>query len=278
MRAVVVEDLGARAAGAGVAHLPEIVGAAAPPSIVRVVADAHDLVRRQADHLVPEFEGFVVGLVDRDHESRGIDLQRVRDEIPGEADRVLLEVIAEREITQHFEERVMTRGVAHVLQVIVFAAGAHAALTGSGAHVIALVAAEETVLELHHAGVGEQQRRVIARDETGRRDHGVATLAEKFEKGTADIRRAHERRFLRHLKTGLLATVARRRRPPGRRPAQRGYDPLKSPGIAKIWPAAPFPSSPEGFPHRTCGYGPPGPGGQSRGLAPHRPRRWPGRW
>ena len=92
----------------------------------------------------------------------------------------------------------MAGGVADVLEVVVFAAGAHAALAGGGAHVVALLLAEEAVLELHHAGVGEQQRRVVARDEAGRRDHGVAAFAEKFEEGATDVRRAHERRFLGH--------------------------------------------------------------------------------
>ena len=120
------------------------------------------------------------------------------DEVPGESDRVLLEVVAEGKVAQHLEEGVVPGGVAHVFEIVVFAAGAHAALAGGGAHVVALVAAQEAVLELHHAGVGEQQRRVVARDEAGGCDHGVATLAEKFEEGTADIRRAHERRFLGH--------------------------------------------------------------------------------
>ena len=76
------------------------------------------------------------------------------------------------------------------------AAGAHAALARGGAHVVALVLAEEAVLELHHAGVGEQQRRVVARHEGSRRHDGVAALAEKFEEGATDVRRAHVRRFL----------------------------------------------------------------------------------
>ena len=164
VRAMVVEDFGARTAGAGVAHLPEVVGAAA-----RLVADAHDLVFRHAGFLVPEVEGFIVGGVHRDHEARRIDLQRAGDEVPGEADGVLLEVVAEREVAQHLEEGVVAGGVAHVLEVVVFAARAHAALAGGGAHVVALVTAEEAVLELHHAGVGEEQRRVVARHEAGGR-------------------------------------------------------------------------------------------------------------
>jgi hypothetical protein len=52
--------------------------------------------------------------------------------------------------------------VADVLEVVVLAAGAHAALRGGRARVVALLLAEEHVLELHHAGVGEQQRRIVA--------------------------------------------------------------------------------------------------------------------
>ena len=51
VRAVVVEDLGARTARAGLAHLPEVVGAAA-----RLVADAHDAVRGKPDFLVPDVD------------------------------------------------------------------------------------------------------------------------------------------------------------------------------------------------------------------------------
>ena len=80
-----------------------------------------------------------------------------------------LEVVAEAEVAEHLEERVMPRRVAHVLEVVVLAARAHAALRARGAHVVALCPAEENILELHHAGVGEEQRRVVARHERARR-------------------------------------------------------------------------------------------------------------
>ena len=43
-------------------------------------------------------------------------------------DRLALEVVAEAEIAQHLEERVMARRVADVLEIVVLAARAHAAL------------------------------------------------------------------------------------------------------------------------------------------------------
>ena len=56
----------------------------------------------------------------------------------------------------------MPRGVADVFQIVVLAARAHAALRARRAHIGTLVLAEKHVLELHHARVGEQQRRIVA--------------------------------------------------------------------------------------------------------------------
>ena len=46
---------------------------------------------------------------------------------------ILLEIVAEREVPEHFEEGVMTGGVADVVEVIVLAAGADALLRRCGA-------------------------------------------------------------------------------------------------------------------------------------------------
>src|SRR4051812_46220965 len=96
-----------------------------------------------------------------------IELQLVRRELPGEADRVALEVIAERKIAEHLEERAVPGGVANLLEIVVLTTGAHALLRGRRATRPAkwFFHAEEDFLELHHARVGEQQRRIIARHE-----------------------------------------------------------------------------------------------------------------
>ena len=67
----------------------------------------------------------------------------------------MLEIVAEAEVAEHLEEGVMPRGVADIFQVVVLAAGTHATLAAHGAHIVALLATEEAVLELVHAGVGE---------------------------------------------------------------------------------------------------------------------------
>ena len=75
------------------------------------------------------------------------------------------------------------------------AAGPHAFLRRRGAVVAALVEAEEHVLELVHAGVGEQQGRVFVRHErTGRHDL-VALGREEIQEGGADVGAGHGRQW-----------------------------------------------------------------------------------
>ena len=75
----------------------------------------------------------VVAFEDGEPEPLGLEAVDVDQQLPGEADRVFLEVIAEREVAEHLEERVMARGAADVLEVVVLAAGADAFLRGRGA-------------------------------------------------------------------------------------------------------------------------------------------------
>ena len=81
----------------------------------------------------------------------------------------------------------LARRIADVVQVVVLAPGADAFLGGRGAWGRPLLLAGEDVLELHHAGIGEQQRRVVARHERARGHHFVAVGAEIFEESGADI-------------------------------------------------------------------------------------------
>ena len=55
----------------------------------------------------------------------------------------------------------MPLGVAHLLEIVVLSAGADALLAGRGPRVVALLLAQEGALELHHAGIGEQQGGIV---------------------------------------------------------------------------------------------------------------------
>ena len=146
------------AAGAGRAHLPEIVRG----------RDADDPVLGDTD-LLPDLEGFIVGVVDV-VSNRLASMPKsfvISSQAKGIASA--LEIIAEAEIPQHLEERVMPRGVAHVVEVIVLAACAHTFLAGRGARVIAVFDAERNrFLNCTIPELVNNERRVVARHQRRR--------------------------------------------------------------------------------------------------------------
>ncbi len=100
--AAVVEELGVRPARPGAADRPEVVGA----------VEADDALGRHPDLLPEPYRLLVlaepelrVTREDRDPEEVRVDLHVVEDELPGELDRAFLEVLPEREVAEHLEER-----------------------------------------------------------------------------------------------------------------------------------------------------------------------------
>jgi hypothetical protein len=55
--------------------------------------------------------------------------------------------------------------VPYLLEIVVLPPGAHALLAGRGLQAVAPLLTQERSLELHHAGIGEEQRRVVGRDQ-----------------------------------------------------------------------------------------------------------------
>ena len=129
----------------------------------------------------------IVGVEDRDGQPLRREAELARQQRPGVDDRLFLEIVAEREIAQHFEERVVARGVADIVEVVVLATGADAFLAAGGCLVRLRFEAGEDVLERHHAGVDEHQGRVVVRDQRRRRYPDMALLLEKIEKPAADV-------------------------------------------------------------------------------------------
>jgi len=242
---MIVKDFGAGPTGASVTHGPE----------VRLLAHAGQTLRRYTDFFDPDVGGFVVVFEYSDPQPIGVELQRAGDEIPGIADRITFEVVAKGKVAEHLEERVMARRIADVLEIVMLTTGAHAALRGGRARIISPVLAKKDVLELHHARVGEEQRRVVTRHERTRGDDSVATALKEIEEGAAHIGGAH---------VGRLALRGRRsharffRVLQGPGPVPAGYDPMKSPDTAKISSACPSPPSCRAAWRRICAAEPRG--------------------
>ena len=58
----------------------------------------------EARDLLPETKRLVVGVVDGDEQLVLFQPEILGDQVPGELDRALLEVVAEREIAEHLEK------------------------------------------------------------------------------------------------------------------------------------------------------------------------------
>ena len=196
--------------GARFAHHPKIV-------LLIAVEDVHGGIEPfgfedglpDGVGLSVEFGGISGGLIRRINgreETLGRNAPYLGQKFPAPSDRLLLEVIAERPIPQHLEERVVVGVVADVLEVVVFAASSNTFLgigrtgingrngsgpTGDGGSLFA----EENRHELIHAGVGEQQSGRI-RHQGGRRHDGVLFRGEKIEERLTNFSAGHKMRML----------------------------------------------------------------------------------
>ena len=193
-------DFGTGAAGAGVAHGPEVV----------LLTHADDARVGKPGHVLPDLGGLVVLAEDRDPEFFLGQLQFFGHELPGPGNGLALEVVAEGKIAQHLEKGVVARGAAHVFQVVVLAGHAQAFLTGSRAGVGALFLAQKELFKLDHARVGEQKAGVIGRDQRPGRHDFVPMAQKKVQITAAD--------FLGSQHTGSVAAA------PGRNCDGRGKD------------------------------------------------------
>ena len=185
--AAVHVDLGAGAAGACVAHFPEIV----------VFVAVEDMVLRQMS--LPDGGSFVVAgqtFVSRAFEDSGVEVFRVEFQyvhqvFPCPVDGLLLEVVAEGPVAEHLEHGVVVGVVSDFLQVVVFAADAETFLAVRHARIFDRVVAQDDALPRVHAGVGEHQRRVIFYHHWRAGDHLVAFACHEVQKGLANLLTCH---------------------------------------------------------------------------------------
>src|SRR5664279_2139030 len=120
-----------------------------------------------------------------------VDLAR---ELPGELDRLALEVVAEGEVSEHLKERQVARGVADVVDVD----RAKDLLAVRQARRRRSFLAEEVRLQRVHAGDRQQRRRIVrGRHERGRRYAPMPALGKERQVALADLVRCHHAGDLR---------------------------------------------------------------------------------
>ena len=99
----------------------------------------------------------LVALEDRDPDVVRVEAEALQRQLPRELDRALLEVVADREVAEHLEERQVARRQADLVDV----RRAEALLAARQPVVRRLLAALEVRLERVHARRGEQHRRIV---------------------------------------------------------------------------------------------------------------------
>ncbi len=177
-------DLAARPARTRLGHPPEVAVVAG----LDVAPDGHP-IRRQADLVAPDRPGHLIVLVGRGRQPVGRDRHVDRQEVPGEVDRLALEVIPEAPVAEHLEEGVVAGRPADLLEVVVLAGDAQDPLVVDRPGVAPLLGAGQDVLELDHPGVREQEGLVAGRDEAGRGDRRMTALLEELDETAPDLRR-----------------------------------------------------------------------------------------
>ena len=122
-----------------------------PSRTIRVVGHA-DRAPALDRLLVGAQAHLLVAAEDRDPDPLRVEAEALGGQLPRELGRLLLEVVADREVAEHLEEREVPGGHAHVLDV----GGAEHLLAGGQPPRRRLLLAAEVRLEGLHAGRGEQ--------------------------------------------------------------------------------------------------------------------------
>ena len=155
IRDVVIKDFRAGPAGTGITHGPEIV----------FLTQARKARWIDFDLVQPNVSRFVIILIDSDPKPVSLQSKFYGEKFPRKLNGPSFEIITEREIAQHFKKCVVSSGVANVLQVIVFATCSHTSLGTGRPDPFPLFISKKYVLELNHTRIGEQQSRIIGRNQ-----------------------------------------------------------------------------------------------------------------
>ena len=155
LQAAIDVQLAARPARSARPGLPEVLRARAQ----------HDPLTRDADRqprldrlLVGAEAELLVALEDRDPDVVGVEAEAGLRQVPGPLDGLLLEVVADREVAEHLEERQVARRVADVLDV----GRAKALLDGRQPRMGRRLLAAEVRDERMHPRRRQQHRRVAS--------------------------------------------------------------------------------------------------------------------
>ena len=162
----VIEQFGVRSARAA-ADFPEVVGCLA------------DMFGNHTD-FDPRLHGDIVIRINRDIELLSVkaDPFWTGQEFPGPGNRLFLEIVTDREVAEHLKERMMSRCLADILDIV----GTDRFLRVGDPVAGRLLRAVKILLQGRYTGIDPEQCRIIMRNQTGTRfDHAAFCLPEVKE-------------------------------------------------------------------------------------------------
>ena len=138
MLAVVIKYFGTRTTRTCVTHCPKVIRLVLTAFII---TNTDDALGRQAHHVMPNIKGFIIGVI---HGHIQLVFWQTKpfircQKLPTKWDGLLFKIIAKRKVAEHLKKRMVTRGIADVVKVIVFTACAHTFLRRYCTFIIAFV-------------------------------------------------------------------------------------------------------------------------------------------
>ena len=147
--------------------LPEVVS----------LTKSDDLLRRNSYFLCPDIKRFLVVLIDRGIKKLCGYLHPLGQKFPCPCDSLVLEVISEREVTEHLKVSTVTCGLSNSLKV----GSTDTTLTRGNAAARRLLLTCEVLFHRSHARVYEQKALVVYRYERKARKSEVSLRLKKGE-------------------------------------------------------------------------------------------------
>ena len=148
--AAVKVNFGARTAGTG-AVFPEVIG----------FTEANDTLCGNTYLLVPNFKSFLIVLIDRGPKKLTGNFKPFGKELPRPRNSLVLEIIAEREVSKHLEISTVSGGLANIFNI----AGTHTLLAGANTLAGRLLLTGKEGLHGSHTGIDQQQRCIVLRNQ-----------------------------------------------------------------------------------------------------------------
>ena len=111
----------------------------------------------------------------------------VHEQLPGPPDGFLLEIIPERPVAQHLEERMMVRIETDLFEIVVLSGYPETFLGVHGSAVVPLACSKKNILELVHPGIREEQCGIAMRRQRIARHHLMPSIPEKIEEGATNV-------------------------------------------------------------------------------------------